>query len=37
MYACLTKLAGWAKTHGWGAVDLFDKALKELKEKHLAT
>ena len=33
----LTELAGWAKTHGWDAIDLFDKALKELKEKQLAT
>jgi len=33
----LAELAGWAKTHGWGATDLFEKALKELKEKHLAT
>jgi hypothetical protein len=32
----LTELANWAKTHGWGAVDLFEKALKELKEKRLA-
>jgi len=32
----LTELAGWAKTHEWGATDLFEKALKELKEKHLA-
>ena len=33
----LNELVEWAKTHGWGAVDLFDKALKELKEKQLAT
>jgi len=33
----LIELAGWAKTHGWGAIDLFETALKELKEKHLAT
>jgi dTDP-L-rhamnose 4-epimerase len=32
----LTELAGWAKTHGWDAIDLFEKALKELKEKQLA-
>jgi fatty acid-binding protein DegV len=32
----LTELAGWAKTHKWGAVDLFKKALKELEEKDLA-
>ena len=32
----LTELAEWAKTHGWSSVDLFEKALKELKEKHLA-
>lgn len=24
----LAELADWAKTHGWGAVDLFEKALK---------
>lgn len=33
----LTELAGWAKTHGWGTIDLFEKALEELKDKHLAT
>jgi len=33
----LTELAGWAKAHGWGALDLFEKALKELREKNLAT
>jgi dTDP-L-rhamnose 4-epimerase len=33
----LSELSQWAKTHGWGAVDLFEKALKELKEKRLAT
>lgn len=33
----LSELSQWAKTHGWGAIDLFEKALKELKEKHLAT
>ena len=33
----LTELEGWAKTHGWDAIDLFDKALEELKEKQLAT
>lgn len=32
----LADLVQWAKTHGWGAVDLFEKALKELKQKHLA-
>jgi len=32
----LKELADWAQTHGWGAIDLFEKALKELKEKHLA-
>ena len=32
----LNELASWAKTHGWDAVDLFEKALKELKERHLA-
>jgi len=29
----LTELAEWARTHGWGAVDLFEKALKELRER----
>lgn len=33
----LAELANWAKTHDWGAIDLFENALKELKEKHLAT
>jgi len=32
----LTELAEWAKAHDWGAVDLFEKALKELRERHLA-
>jgi len=32
----LNELAQWAKTYGWAATDLFEKALKELKEKHLA-
>ncbi len=32
----LADLVEWAKTHGWGAVDLFEKALTELKEKQLA-
>jgi len=31
------ELVEWAKAHEWGAVDLFDKALRELKEKQLAT
>jgi len=31
----LTELAEWAKTHDWGTIDLFEKALKELKKKHL--
>jgi dTDP-L-rhamnose 4-epimerase len=33
----LTELSQWAKSHGWGAIDLFDKALKELKTKNLTT
>jgi len=33
----LNETAEWAKTHGWGTADLFEKALKELKEKNLAT
>ena len=32
----LTELAEWAKTHDWGGIDLFEKALKELRERHLA-
>lgn len=32
----LTELTEWGKTNGWDAVDLFEKALKELKERHLA-
>jgi dTDP-L-rhamnose 4-epimerase len=33
----LTELSGWAKTHGWDAIDLFEEALQELKAKNLAT
>lgn len=33
----LAELAEWAKAHGWGAVDLFEKALRELRERCLAT
>jgi dTDP-L-rhamnose 4-epimerase len=33
----LAELADWAKTHGWDAADLFEKTLKELRDKHLAT
>jgi len=32
----LLDLVQWAKSHGWGAVDLFEKALFELREKQLA-
>jgi dTDP-L-rhamnose 4-epimerase len=32
----LADLAEWGKTHDWGAVDKFEEALKELKEKRLA-
>jgi dTDP-L-rhamnose 4-epimerase len=32
----LLDLVEWAKSHGWGAVDLFEKALIELREKQLA-
>ena len=32
----LAELAEWAKTHNWGDIDLFEKALKELKEENLA-
>lgn len=31
----LRELAEWARAHEWGAVDLFEKALRELKEKQL--
>jgi len=31
----LEELVGWAKEHGWGSVDLFDRALGELKERRL--
>jgi dTDP-L-rhamnose 4-epimerase len=31
----LIELAGWAKTHGWGVRDLFEDALKELRERKL--
>jgi len=31
----LRELADWARTHGWGAVDLFEKAMRELEEKRL--
>jgi len=29
----LTELAEWTRTHGWNAVDFFERALKELKKK----
>lgn len=32
----LVELAGWAKDHKWGAIDLFEKALGELEERGLA-
>lgn len=32
----LMELAGWAKDHKWGAIDLFEKALRELEERKLA-
>ena len=31
----LNELAGWATTHKWGSANLFEKALYELKERHL--
>lgn len=31
----LTELANWAKTHWWGAIDHFEKALEELRAKRL--
>jgi dTDP-L-rhamnose 4-epimerase len=33
----LTELSVWAKKMGWGAIDDFEKALAELKEKELAS
>ncbi|MEM0172593.1 MAG: GDP-mannose 4,6-dehydratase, partial [Thermoproteota archaeon] len=30
------ELVIWAKKHHWEAVDLFDKAMKELEERKLA-
>lgn len=33
----LIELSGWAKRMGWGAIDDFEKALAELKEKELAS
>jgi len=32
----LLELSRWAKEHGWGAADLFDRALEELKQKGLS-
>jgi len=32
----LSELAKWAKTNDWETIDLFEKALKELREKNLA-
>jgi len=31
----LKELADWARTQGWGAVDLFEKAMQELEKKRL--
>jgi dTDP-L-rhamnose 4-epimerase len=31
----LAELVKWAQEHGWGSVDLFDRALGELKERRL--
>jgi dTDP-L-rhamnose 4-epimerase len=33
----LRELGEWGKAHKWGAIDLFDKALSELKSKHLVS
>jgi dTDP-L-rhamnose 4-epimerase len=33
----LVELAEWAKTHRWGAVDLFNRALDELTSRQLTT
>jgi dTDP-L-rhamnose 4-epimerase len=32
----LRELVQWGKSHGWGAVDLFEKSLQELKKRRLA-
>lgn len=32
----LHELSEWAQTNNWGAVDLFENSLKELRERHLA-
>jgi len=32
----LRELAEWAKAHEWGAVNLFEEALRELEERKLA-
>ncbi|WXG42741.1 MAG: NAD-dependent epimerase/dehydratase family protein [Promethearchaeati archaeon SRVP18_Atabeyarchaeia-1] len=32
----LEELVEWGKSHGWGAVDLFEKSLNELKKRRLA-
>jgi len=33
----LKELAEWAKAHEWGAVDLLEKALRELEERKLTS
>lgn len=33
----LRELAKWARAHEWGAIDLFEKALRELKERELVS
>jgi dTDP-L-rhamnose 4-epimerase len=35
LYEGLKELAEWARTHGWGAKDLFEQAMRELEEKEL--
>jgi len=32
----LSELSQWAKDQGWGAADLFDRALGELKQRGLS-
>lgn len=31
----LREVAKWARAHEWGATDLFEKALRELKQRQL--
>jgi dTDP-L-rhamnose 4-epimerase len=33
----LPELVSWGRSHGWGALDLFERSLQELKQKQLST